>query len=199
TAVVIEGGQTRDAPAEVEPEERTSLSDLVRQRRDEGGRPPARRPPAQRPPSLQPSAQAELPSEDEPAAEAFVNTPAGFPDLLAAPRRPYADLDLVAELKRYYNGQGIDNIQVFQGSGDRLPMVEITTTSEASVFRAIAVTASAMNTLAEQGRDLPAVQLFLATSNRTRAGQFLITPELARSLLAKEVDIATFYVENVQF
>jgi hypothetical protein len=78
-------------------------------------------------------------------------------------------------------------------------MVDVTTTSEASVFRAVAVTASALRSLSEQGRDVAAIQLFLATSNRSRAGQFLITPELARSLLDKEVDIATFYVEHVQF
>lgn len=163
TAVVIEGGQTRDAPAEIEPEERTSLSDLARQRRQQGQRAPAQRPPTQRPPSLQPAPQPALPEADEPTAEAFVSTAAGYPDLLAAPRRPYADLDLVGDLKRFYNGQGIDDIQVFQGSDDRLPMVEITATSEASVFRAIAVTASALRSLSEQGRDVTALQLFLAT------------------------------------
>jgi len=51
----------------------------------------------------------------------------------------------------------------------RAPLIEITTASEASVFRTIEVTASAIVALAEQGQDASAVQLFLATSNRSRA------------------------------
>lgn len=195
TAVVIEGGETRDVPTPVEPEVQPSLGDLARER--PAVRPPATRPPATRPPARLPDEGAP-PSAGE-AGAAFGRTPAGYPDLLAAPRRPYPNLDLVATLKNYFNGQGIDGAQVFQGSREGLPMVEITTASEASVFRALAVAASALITLREQGRSLDAIELFLATASRERAGQFLLTPELARSLLDKEVDVATFYVENVQF
>ena len=194
TAVVIEGGETRDTPTPVEPEERPSLGELSRNRRTQ---PPAARPPAQRP-----ATPSQRPGEEGPAGTAevrFGSTPAGYPDLLTAPRRPYGDVDLVGDLKRFYNDQGFDVVQVYEGSTGGSPLVDITTTSEASVFRAVAVTASAVVSFGEQGRGLDAVQLFLATANRERAGQFLVTPELARSLLSKEIDISTFYVENVQF
>ena len=42
-------------------------------------------------------------------------------------------------------------------------------------------------------------ELFLATDHRSRAGQFLITPERAQELVDKKLDVAQFFVKYVEF
>jgi hypothetical protein len=44
-----------------------------------------------------------------------------------------------------------------------------------------------------------ALELVLTTSDRERAGQFVVTPETAAQLMGKEVDIQTFFLAHVQF
>ena len=188
TAMVIEDGETREAPVEQPRPKEPTLGDLIQQRQRSGqGGLEERRTPAERP---QPAAT------DVPRAAL---TPAGYVDLLALDRRPYGDFETGAELKQFFANQGMDEARIYQGSAADRPMVEVTANSEASVFRALAVAASALIQLQERGRGTQALELFLATPSRERAGQFLLTPELARDLLTSKVDVATFYLQNVQF
>ena len=39
----------------------------------------------------------------------------------------------------------------------------------------------------------------MATDRRTRAGQFLLTPERARELASKELDVTAFFIKYVEF
>ena len=188
SAMVIEGGETKEAPsAPARPAEPT-LGDLIQQRQRSGqGGLDDRRSPSER----QRTAAAEVP-------EAQL-TPAGYVDLLTFQRRPFGDLEAGAELKQFFANQGLEEAQIYQGTASHRPLVEVVTNSEASVFRALAVAASALVHLRERGRETSALELFLATPARERAGQFLLTPELARDLLTSKVDVATFYLQNVQF
>ena len=186
--MVIEGGETKELERKPEPPAEPTLGDLIERRRRSGESGlEDRREPAER------SAPA------APQVPEAVLTPAGYVDLLSFPRRPFGDLEVGAELKEFFTSQGLDEAQVYQGSSAQRPLVEVTTNSEASVFRALAVAASALVHLRERGRDTTALELFLATPSRQRAGQFLLTPDLARDLLTSKVDVATFYLQNVQF
>ena len=72
--------------------------------------------------------------------------------------------------------------------------------SEGGVFQAIGASAQALLGLEEkQVGSIEAIELFLATDHRQRAGQFLITPERAHELVSKELDLTQFYVKYVEF
>lgn len=183
TATVIEGGETLDAPVEREAPAEPTLGDLIQRRQATAG---AERPPAER----------EMPETNVATVE---RTVAGFPDLAVFDRRAFGDMEMGAELKQFFTNQGLEDARIFQGTAAGRPLVEVTANSEASVFRALAVAASALVHLREKGRSTAALELFLQTSNRNRAGQFLLTPEASRALLSGDVDVATFYLQNVQF
>lgn len=185
SALVLEGGKVREMTAEdARPvERRRTLADLIANR-DSGGPalPEARR-------------GASAPAEGELAL-----TAGGYPDLRALPPRPLADLDLAAQIQQMYIGQGLEMVEVLQGTAPSRPRVLVTTGSEASVFRALAVTCAALMRLRESRPDaVEAIELVMATPDQETAGQFVVTPELAAQLMTKQVDIATFYLAHVQF
>jgi hypothetical protein len=62
-----------------------------------------------------------------------------------------------------------------------------------------AVAASALARLRQQGGPVAAVELLMTTPNGERAGQFVLTSELADDLLQGRVDVATFFLAHVQF
>ncbi len=125
-------------------------------------------------------------------------TSAGFVDLTSRDRKPYPHLEVASELQQLYRGQGVEEVQIFEGTrGDR-PFVEITTASEASVFRALTASANALTQLrAHHPARVAALELLLTTPTRERAGQFVLTPEMAAELATTRVE--AFFVRNVQF
>lgn len=131
---------------------------------------------------------------------AIARTAAGFVDLSSLPPRAFRDLELAAEVQRFFRGQGVDGVELYQGTEPDRLYAEVTTNSEASVFRALEVAAEALLATREShpGR-VEALELYLATPNRERAGQFVLTVELARALVEDGSEVARFFVENVQF
>jgi hypothetical protein len=117
-------------------------------------------------------------------------------------RKPYANVDIVSELKRALASQGIEEVEIFDGTkGDR-PFLEITTNSEGAVFKTLAGVAAALPLVRQSYPKVAAFELLLVTAERDRAGQFVLTPEVANQLLSKKIDLASltsFYVKNVQF
>lgn len=181
-AVVIEGSDTRQLKTAPPPEDRRqTLADVAS--------------PETRLDRLEPQRR-----EGRAREGVAARTPAGYTDLSSLPPRPFQDLDLAAEVQRFFRGQGIDGVDLYQGSqGDRL-FAEITTNSEASVFRALEVAAEALLAARDSHPgEVSALEVFLATPDRERAGQFVLTPELARELVGGEVEISRFFVDNVQF
>jgi len=84
-------------------------------------------------------------------------------------------------------------------SADRV-LLEITTDSEASVFRALEVAADALlHVRTRTSAPVSAFEIVLVTSSRSRGGQFLMTPALASQLADGDVELPAFYVQNVQY
>ena len=181
TAVVVEGDRVTETPPPPPPPERT-LGDLIQETERPPERPTARRDPAAR----------------ARAAEAE-RTAAGYSDLGSVPRKSFSSIDTAAALKDFFRTQGIDTAEIYQGTSLDRPLVEVTASTEASVLRALVVATSALAHLRDGGRGIPAIELYMATPSHERAGQFVITPEMAAHLLAGRVDVTSFYVENVQF
>lgn len=185
-ALVLEGGQVRElAPDEIQrrDQQRQTLADLISNRED-----PA--------PTL-PGARRE-PGAAEPGE--LSRTEAGFYELSAVPPRPFRDPDLATEIKQSFTTQGIDKAEVYQGTSPDRALLRVTASSEATVFRALAVACATLLRLQETEPDrLGAVEMVLATTEGERAGQFVIDPAMATQLMTKQVDISTFYLAHVQF
>jgi hypothetical protein len=130
----------------------------------------------------------------------LIKTRAGYYDLTTLARKPYPHPDVTAEIQKFFRGQGIEGVEIYEGTqGDR-PLLEITTNSEGSVFKALNTTATALLHLRDRfPAQVAAVELLLTTPSRERAGQFVITPEMATELISKKVDVTYFFVKNVQF
>lgn len=185
-ATVLEDGTVRRTePADVPPDQarRRELNDLINRR----GTGATRR--------LEPQRRRQ-PGDSGRAGR----TTAGYLDLTTLPRRAHGDLELVAELHRLFRGQGLDSVELYQGSTRSRPLAEIATNSEASVFRALEIAATAVVALEEsRPDDVEALELLLSTPSGQRAGQFVLTPELARELVEDRVEVSRFFIENVQF
>jgi hypothetical protein len=181
TAIVIDTGKTKPAPPPVSKER--SLADLIQSRE------------SQQPRDL-PSARREPKRE---AAGALAKTKAGYLDLATLPRKPFALLDAAAELQQFFHGQGIDEVEVYQGSEPDRPLVEVVANSEAGVFRALGVAANALLRVHDAHPRVGSLELLMSTPTKERAGQFVLTPQAAANLVAKSVEMSSFYLNNVQF
>ena len=138
--------------------------------------------------------------KDQPAAGRLVKTKAGYNDLAAFPRKPYAHADVTAQLQQFFHAQGFDQVEIWEGTQADRPLLEISTNSEGSVFKALSTAANAL--LQVRGsfpNRVAAFEVLLTTPTRERAGQFELTPEMATDLVSKKVDVTAFFVKNVQF
>lgn len=178
-AVVI---QTPQSPAPPPPTQNRKLSDLVASRSDS---------------QLElPQARRSGPQED-PRVRA--RTKAGFQDLSTLARKPYPQLEVAADIQAFFRSQGVDEVEIYQGTEGGRPLLEFSTPSEAVVFRSLQVAANALLHVRDTQPKVSGFELLMMTPDRQRAGQFVLTPELAAQLAAKSLEVSTFYLRNVQF
>ncbi len=181
SALVLDDGHLTELPADDPPEAEGSLSDLVGDRKSRvADRPLAKRP---------------LPPAEPPAQAA-----SGGGDLLDLPRRPFSDPQMASEVQRIFRAQGVEQVLISQGSAPDRLLIDLTTNSEAAVFRALEVASRALL----HTRDLypsraSEFELLLSTTDREPAGQFVLTRTLAQWLADGEVDTSTFFIEHVRF
>ena len=137
----------------------------------------------------------------EPAAASRVlKTKAGNPDFMSMARKPYSRTEIAAELQQFFRGQGIEGVEIFEGTKPSHPLLEITTGSEGSVMQALDAAANALLQIRDHFPDrVEALELLLTTPERDRAGQFVLTPDLASQLVSKQLEVTAFFVQNVQF
>jgi hypothetical protein len=187
TAVVID--DSHQPPPPVPPTPDQSLSNLIHDKAPE----PRQLPPARR---TRPGV-ATAPATATPGT--LLKTKAGFADLSSLGRKPYSQLDVTAELQQFFHGQGVEEVEVYQGTQAERPLVEVTTNSEAAVFRALAVGATALLRIRDHHPRIGAFELLLVTPGKERAGQFVLTPQMAADVVSRNVEVSAFYLSNVQF
>lgn len=181
-ALIVDDGTTRQVK-EADPKEaqRRRLSDVAARETNLDRLEPRRRAEAPRPSTAG-------------------NTAAGFPNLGSLVRQPYSDLEVTSEVQRFFRGQGIDGVELYQGTGAGRLLAEVTAASEASVFRSLEVAAEALLAVRESHpQRISSLELLLTTPEQERAGQFVLTADLARELVGGGTEVARFFVENVQF
>lgn len=181
-AVVLPGTPQDVGPPPAELKKDTTLADLIKTKE---------------------AAPRELPGSRREKTESpgtLGKTKAGFIDLGTLARKPYPHTDVTAEMQQFFRSQGTEELEIYEGTRADHPLLEITTNSEGSVFKTLATAANALLHI----RDLfpnrvAAFELLLTTPERERAGQFVLTPEMATDLVSKKVDVTSFFVRNVQF
>jgi hypothetical protein len=138
--------------------------------------------------------------KEQPAPGKLVKTKAGFNDLSAVPRKPYSHPEVTAQLQQLFHSQGFDQVEIFEGTQSDRALVELTASSEGSVFKALSTAANALlQVRSASPNQVSALEVLLTTTTRERAGQFELTPEMATELVSKKLEVATFFVKNVQF
>ncbi len=182
SALVLEDGKFTDTPTENQPPKRRRLTDLVH----EGEAGPQARTPPRRPESREP----------QPPRAAVGAT---VDDLLDMARVPYRNLEVNAEIQGIFRSQGVERAQVYQGTEPDRILLEITTDSEAAVFRALKVAAATLKHLGKKHADIDSFELLFMTSDQLRAGQFHLAADQAETLAGGDADIPAFYIANVRF
>jgi hypothetical protein len=176
---------TRQIAAPAQPEERReTLDDLIRS----GKANPTDRPSARR---------AETPVGAQPRKG---RTASGAVDFSSLATTSFADAALAGEVTDFFAKQGIANIAVLRGTAADHALVRASTDSEGNVFRAIAASAVLLTDVRKKTPTrLAAIELSLQTSSGGKAGQFVMTPDLAELLVAKKLELSQFYVDQLQF
>lgn len=124
----------------------------------------------------------------------------GFPDLWTLQHVPYARTEVAVDLQQFFRSQGVEEVEIWNGTQPDRLLVEVTAGSEASVFQGLTASANALLRLRERfPQAVAALEVLMKTPAREKAGQFVLTPEIASDLVAKKVDVAAFFVANVQF
>lgn len=183
TAVVLEGATIKDTPSPPPPPEQNGLSQLI---------------------ASKSAGPRELPDvkRAEPAkvdAAVTGKTPGGAVDFSTLPHNPLP-VELTGDIQKVFYEHGVRELSIWRGTRPDHALVEVTVSSEASTFKAIAVAAKVLESFRQQHRtDLTALELSLVASQGGRAGQFTLTGEQATDLLASKVEISAFYVQNLQF
>lgn len=181
-ALVLPGTPQDVGPAVAQPPKDKTLSDLI---------------------SSKEAAPRELPGSRREKTETsggIAKTKAGFLDLGSLARKAYPNAEVAAGLQQFFRGQGIEGVEIYHGTQGDQPLLEISTNSEGSVFKALTTAANALLHIRDAfpGR-VAAFELLFNTPERERAGQFVLTPDMAADLVSKKVEVTAFFVRHVQF
>jgi hypothetical protein len=136
---------------------------------------------------------------DGAAAREPLLTPIGNLDLFSAPRQPVAPPARGEAIAALLQRQGLRNAEAFQGTAANRVLLDLVTASRNEVFSALEASAALLLELRASDPGIGALELVMATSSRSRAGQFVLTPGEAERLQSGAVTPAEHFVANVLF
>ncbi|HYU34183.1 MAG TPA: hypothetical protein VEW48_18675 [Thermoanaerobaculia bacterium] len=146
----------------------------------------------------------ELPGPQREASKGIaldsVKTRSGHTDFASLPKRLFQPEEIALEIRQFFADQQVPGVAIYTGTQPSHPLVQVTVDEESAVFRGLAVGANAILHVRDRfpGK-VDAFDLLLVTEAGERGGQFVLTPEMASDLVSKKVQLAAFFVENVQF
>ena len=126
-------------------------------------------------------------------------TPAGNVDFLGSPRReltPPARAELIESLMQRH---GLSDATAYQGTQANRVLIDIVTATKGEVFEALQSCAGMLVDLRAQWPEVRGLELSMATGTRSRAGQFVLTPDQAEALENGGTTPAAYFVSNVLF
>ena len=179
SAVVLDQVDRREDAPPAPPPDRT-LRDLMREKAEI-------KPPAPR-------------QDDAPSApSAQRRTLAGNLDLMSVPRRPVQPAARAEAIDALIRRHGLRNTEAFQGTAGNRVLLDVVTPGRGDVFTALERSAALLTELRATMPEIDALELSMATSTRSRAGQFVLTPEEAQRLQAGAVTPVEHFLANVLF
>ncbi len=124
---------------------------------------------------------------------------AGNLDLFSLERKAPTAEGALATMRRHLEQHAVRVFAIIEGTNSNRLLLDLTTNSSVEVFKALAACAEALSATRSEHPNLEAVEIIMSTTERSRAGQFLLIPDAAEALRAEQLSPAEFFVENVQF
>jgi hypothetical protein len=147
-----------------------------------------------------PPAAAPVPAAAPRAATGQPRTGSGAVDLMRASRQPVTRMGPATQLSELLRAKGIETVSLYEGTQPGRVLLDVMTNSEGAVFHALNAISEAVVELETRSPGaVDAVEVFMATERRQRAGQFLLTPERARELVDKRLEVTAFFTKYVEF
>ncbi len=141
----------------------------------------------------------DLMADRDSRGEELKRTAAGNIDLFRIERNVMGDLDLRDFITASLRRREQRLFRLYAGTQPDSVLIDFTVGTEGEVFTALnAAAESLLEALRERGAP-QRFEIVMATANRSRAGQFLLTATSARTLLEDPSRTADFFLRHVQF
>ena len=126
-------------------------------------------------------------------------TPAGNVDFLNSSRRQLTPPARAALVESLLDSHGLSAAAAYQGTQANRVLIDIVTATRGEVFEALQSSAKMLLELRQAWPEVRGLELAMATGTRSRAGQFVLTPEQAELLASGGTTPAEYFVANVLF
>jgi hypothetical protein len=126
-------------------------------------------------------------------------TPAGNVDFLNSSRRQLTPAARATLVESLLDSHGLSAAAAYQGTQANRVLIDIVAATRGEVFEALQSSAAMLLELRQAWPEVRGLELAMATGTRSRAGQFVLTPEQAELLASGGTTPAEFFVANVLF
>jgi len=126
-------------------------------------------------------------------------TPSGNLDYLNAPHREIGSGSRASAVEALLRRYRLGDATPYQGTTSNRVLLDIVTSSKNEVFDALTACAAVLLDLRQSEPGVEALEIAMATSARSRAGLFLLTPEQAEALKSGAVTPAEHFHTHVLF
>lgn len=206
-AVTLPSGAETEFPvADVDLEKTNEMNKVARgaavvldRRQEEGTAPPEERSLADLMRDRRPAQHAPAAAAEPEAPRTLRRTPAGNVDFFSIPKRPLARREQIERINGVLRLKGLRSAEIYQGTSSKRVLIDVVTATRGEVFAALEGTAAALLEVRLEMPEIEAFELAMATSSRSRAGQFVLTPEDAQRLVSGSVTPAEHFVAHVLF
>lgn len=182
TALVVGKSGVRPLTRTETSRRETTLSDLLRNRRDTSEEPALRLGPSGRDESAQPR-----------------KTVAGHNDLRRFPRKDFKSPEITSALETALSNEALGQFEVLQGTQPERILITFIANTESGVLRSLEGSAKAFVEINRRFPEVEAVEVLMMTTSRARAGQFLLTQANAPLLAGQRITPGEFYIQYVEF
>jgi hypothetical protein len=126
-------------------------------------------------------------------------TPAGNVDFLNSSRRQLSPPERAQLIESLLAKHGLGAAAAYQGTQANRVLIDVVTGTRREVFDALQASAKMLIELRQAWPEVRGLELAMATASRSRAGQFVLTPDQAEQLSSGAVEAPAFFVANVLF
>jgi hypothetical protein len=127
------------------------------------------------------------------------STAGGHPDFTSLRRLPLDSDAMTASLGELLVAGGIDRFRVYRGTQPSHVFIELVAGNDDEVFAALESLAQITMDVRQRYPEIEGLEVLMTSTSRSRAGQFLLTPQNAPLLVNHRMTPADFFLEYVQY